>query len=80
MAHKNVVIRSFNLDGETLCVDFFRRPDGTYGYEEFRREPEDGRGWFAIAAYSSRSFNTESDALVNAKASIRWLAMITENE
>ena len=23
------------------CVDLFRRPDGTFGYEEFRRDPED---------------------------------------
>jgi hypothetical protein len=76
MARKNVVIRSFNLDGETQCVDIFRRPDGAYGFEEYRREPEDGRGWFAIGHYSSRSFNRESDAMMNAKASISWFASV----
>jgi hypothetical protein len=78
MAHKNVVIRSYNLDGETQCVDIFRRPDGTYGFEEYRREPEDARGWFAIGDYSSRSFNRESDAVTNAKASISWLALAVD--
>jgi len=26
------------------CVDVFARPDGTFGFEEFRRDPED-MGW-----------------------------------
>jgi hypothetical protein len=81
MVQKNLVIRSFNLDeGETRCVDIFRRPDGSYGFGEYRREPEDGRGWFAIGTYASRSFKTESDAAANAKASIRWLASVIEND
>jgi hypothetical protein len=79
MAQRTVVVRSFNMDGETRCVDIFRRPDGTYGFEEYRREPEDGRGWFAIGTYSSRSFDKESDAMANAKASIRWLASVMES-
>jgi hypothetical protein len=78
MAAKNVVVRSFNLDGETRCVDIFRRPDGTYGFEEYRREPEDGRGWFAIGAYASRSFATEADAAAHARASLPWLASVVD--
>jgi len=76
MAEKNVVVRSFNMDGENRCVDIFRRPDGTYGFEEYRREPEDGRGWFAIGNYSSRSFATSMNALATAKASVPWLARV----
>jgi hypothetical protein len=78
MAQKNVVIRSYNLDGETQCVDFFRRPNGTYGFEEYRREPEDGRGWFPISDYSSRSFELDPDAVMDAQASIHWLASVVE--
>ncbi|ATG43292.1 hypothetical protein PhaeoP18_01333 [Phaeobacter piscinae] len=44
MAHINKVIRSINLDGELICTDIFQRPDGSYGFDEFRRDPEDGRG------------------------------------
>jgi hypothetical protein len=78
VAQKNVVIRSHNLDGEMQCVDIFQRPDGTYGFEEYRRDPEDGRGWFAIGHYSSRSFDREADAVLNAKASISWLGAVAE--
>ena len=80
LPEKNVVVRSFNMDGDNCCVDIFRRPDGTYGFEEYRREPEDGRGWFAIGNYSSRSFATLMNALTNAKASVRWLALIANSE
>ena len=80
MAHKNVVLHSFNLDGETQCVDIFRRPDGTYGFEEYRRDPEDGRGWFAIGAYSMQSFESATDALANAKANIRWLDSVLKED
>jgi hypothetical protein len=79
MACKNVVIHSFNLEGETQCVDIFRRPDGTYGFEEYRREPEDGRGWFAIGDYSSRSFDGKTEAMEKAKATIPWLALVIAN-
>lgn len=80
MADKNVVVRSLNMDGEAHCVDIFRRPDGTYGFEEYRREPEDGRGWYAIGCYSLRSFRTSMDALSSAKASVRWLASAIDGE
>jgi hypothetical protein len=75
MPNTSVIIHSFNMDGDVRCVDVFRRPDGTFGFEEYRRDPEDGRGWFPIGAYSSRSFGSASDAVENAKWSVRWLAL-----
>ena len=51
MAHGNIVVQSYNLEGNTVCVDIFMRADGTYGFDEFRRDPEDGRGWFSIGHY-----------------------------
>jgi len=71
-------MRSYNLDGENRCVDIFCRPDGSYGFEEYRREPEDARGWFAIGDFSARSFEGERDALASAKASISWLASVVD--
>ena len=73
MAHTNKVLKSFNLPGDHICVDLFRRPDGTFGYEEFRREPEDGRGWFAIGFHDHRRFRTAEDALNDARKVIAWL-------
>jgi hypothetical protein len=30
------------------CVDFFSRPEGRYGFEEFRRDVEDGGQWTPV--------------------------------
>lgn len=73
MAHTNKVIRSINLDGETICVDVFLRPDGTYGFDEFRRDPEDGRGWYSIGHHGTASFGSFDQALADAKAKVSWL-------
>jgi hypothetical protein len=35
------------------CVDFFSRPDGSYGFEEFRRDVEDGGQWCNIIQASA---------------------------
>lgn len=74
MAHTNKVIRSINLEGETICVDVFLRPDGTYGFDEFRRDPEDGRGWYSIGHHSTARFESFDEALAMAKAKVSWLA------
>ena len=73
MAHTNKVIRSINLDGETICVDVFLRTDGTYGFDEFRRDPEDGRGWYSIGHHGAASFETFDKAFAKAKATVSWL-------
>ena len=73
MAHVNKVIRSINLAGDNICVDVFRRPDGTYGFDEFRRDPEDGRGWYSIGYYGEQTFGSFDQAFEEAKASVAWL-------
>ncbi|RTL63773.1 MAG: hypothetical protein EKK41_22815 [Hyphomicrobiales bacterium] len=76
VAPKNRVVQSFNQDGETRCVDVFMRPDGTYGFEEYRRELEDGRGWFAIGGYAGQQFVSFDAALHAAAAKVPWLESI----
>ena len=73
MAHQNKVVRSINLDGEMTCVDVFRRPDGTFGFDEYRRDPEDGRGWFSIGRYGHLSFEDAETALTEARRRVGWL-------
>jgi hypothetical protein len=36
-----LVLASWQSSDRFRCVDIFRRPDGSYGFEEFRRDPED---------------------------------------
>lgn len=73
MAHENKVIHSINLPGDNVCVDVFRRPDGTFGFDEFRRDPEDNRGWYSIGHHGAAIFDTAAAALVAAKAKVAWL-------
>lgn len=73
MAHTNKVLRSINLRGETICVDIFVRPDGTYGFDEFRRDPEDGRGWYSIGHHGHLTFDSFDTALVRARQAVHWL-------
>lgn len=78
MAHVNKVIRSINLDGETICVDIFLRPEGTYGFDEFRRDPEDSGGWYSIGHHGTASFETFDAALTAAKQKVTWLTSALE--
>ena len=74
MAHKNKVIQSVNaLDG-FLCVDVFHRPDGSFGFDEFRRDPEDNRGCYSTGHHGSSRFATEEEARSKATETINWFA------
>ncbi len=73
MAHSNKVIHSINLDGEMTCVDVFMRPDGTFGFDEFRRDTEDLRGWFSVGHFGGRVFPTAEAALSDARKTVEWL-------
>ena len=73
MAHENKVIKSINSPNGGRCVDIFVRPDATFGFEEFRRDSEDARGWFPIANHGGRIFPTEEDAFNEAQSKIPWL-------
>jgi hypothetical protein len=73
LADKNIVLRSINRHGESRCTDIFLRPNGTFGFEEFRRDIEDKRGWFPIGFFGDRVFNSEEDALLEALSAIPWL-------
>ena len=42
------VLASLETEDGPRCVDLFRRPDGTFGYEEFRRDPEDQGVWTPV--------------------------------
>jgi hypothetical protein len=60
------------------CVDIFSRPDGTFGFEEFRRYVEDMGTWTPVAYFSDREYPTIEDAIAAARASVRWLAAVLD--
>ena len=68
------VVTSINSPEGDHCVDIFVRDDGTFGYEEYRQDAEDMRGWFSLRRFASQVFATERDARARAKATVAWLA------
>ncbi len=67
------VLDSLHNSFADRCVDIFIRDDGTFGYEEYRREFEDGGSWYSLHRYSQQVFNTYSQAHAQAKISVEWL-------
>ena len=67
------VVKSINNAVGDHCVDIFVRDDGSFGFEEFRRDHEDLRGWFSLRRYSSQTFGSLDAALGQAKLLITWL-------
>ena len=74
MAHAHRVLRSIETDDGGRCVDLFIRGDGSFGFEEYRRDIEDGRGWFAVGFYAAARFPTADEALQNALGKVEWLS------
>jgi hypothetical protein len=60
------------------CVDIFLRPDGTFGFEEFRRDPEDRGVWTPVAYFSSQEYESEQDALAAARERVPWLGDVLD--
>ena len=73
-----VVIASPSTPSVDRCVDVFSRPDGTFGFEEFRRDVEDMGAWTPVAYFSEREFATSDDAIAAARESVVWLADVLD--
>jgi hypothetical protein len=60
------------------CVDFFSRPDGSFGFEEFRRDPEDMGAWTPVGYFSAREFSTQEEATAAAREAVGWLPAVLD--
>lgn len=70
------VFASFENAEHDRCVDFFSRPDGSFGFEEFRRDVEDQGVWTPVAYFSGRSFATRASAEDAALSAVPWMAVL----
>ena len=52
------------------------RSDGSYGFEEFRRDVEDGGRWTPVQCYSGVAYASSAEALNTAERCVPWLANI----
>ena len=70
------VLASHETPEGDRCVDVFWRPDDSFGFEEFRRDPEDMGTWTPVAYFSGRSYATEDEARAAAKLAVSWLTRL----
>ena len=66
------VVTSLHNDAVDRCVDIVKRPDGTFGFKEFRRDPEDSGRW-TLVRDNPRGYATEEQAIAAARAAVAWL-------
>jgi len=78
MAHANKVTRSIETPEGGRCVDLFRRADASFGFEEYRRDPEDGQGWYPVGFHAEAVFATEAEALAEARRRVAWLGLVLD--
>ena len=65
------VITTLHNDAADRCVKIVKGSDGAFGFQEFRRDPEDAGGWTVVS--DAQPYPTEAQALAAAHASIPWL-------
>jgi hypothetical protein len=69
------VLASLENAEANRCVDIFRRGDGSFGFEEYRRDPEDRGGWTLVAYHAHRVFATRDEAAAAAAGSVTWMTL-----
>jgi hypothetical protein len=74
------VLASPSTPSADRCVDIFLRPDGTFGFEEFRRDPEDRGAWTPVAYFSGQDYDTEAEALAAARTRVPWLGGVLDGD
>lgn len=57
------------------CVDIFVRPDGSFGFEEFRRDVEDAGAWTPVSYFSFLRHTSKAEALADAARRVAWLTL-----
>ena len=67
------VVDSINSPEGDHCVDIFLREDGTYGFEEYRRDVEDMKGWYSLHRHAGEVFATQREALARARGRVAWM-------
>jgi hypothetical protein len=70
-----VVMESIENPQHDRCVDVFTRPDGSFGFEEFRRDVEDAGAWTLVSYFSSLRYASKGQALAGAMRRVAWFAL-----
>ncbi len=69
---KRKVLNSINNADGSLCIDIFLRTDKSYGFEEYRRDPEDSRGWYPVGGFEDVVYPDQERAHAAAIQAVAW--------
>jgi hypothetical protein len=70
-----VVMASIENPQHDRCVDVFTRLDGSFGFEEFRRDGEDAGAWTPVSYFSGLRYASKGETLAEAARRVMWLAL-----
>jgi hypothetical protein len=70
------VMATLHSDDAHRCVKIIKGSDGTFGYQEFRRDPEDAGGWTLVRENPPGSYATQVQAVAAAKDEVAWLGVM----
>jgi hypothetical protein len=73
-----MVLASHQTPTAERCVDVFSRPNGSFGFEEFRRDVEDMGAWTPVNYFSAQEYPTEESARSAACVAVPWLAKLLD--
>jgi hypothetical protein len=68
-----LVLESLENEQHDRCMDLFRRPDGSFGFEAFRRDVEDRGVWTPVSYFSGGRYDSRDAALAAARLVVGWL-------
>jgi hypothetical protein len=71
-----VVFDSVENGDHDRCVDLFQRPDGSFGFESFRRDVEDAGAWTPVRSHAGTAYPSKAAALAAALAAVAWLGPV----
>ena len=54
-------------------MNIFQREDNSFGFKEYRRDPETNEGWYKVGFFSASIFSSEDKAYKTAFKNIFWL-------
>ena len=69
-----IVLTSVSSADGAYCVDLFEDPNGGYGFEHFRSEPEDNGRWTPVGAFGGARFSSAAEAGRAASVAVYWVA------
>lgn len=70
------VIQSVENDERNRCVDIVLGAGGRYGFQEWRREPEDPGNWSLMRDGGGAVHDSAVEAVAAARCQVPWFATI----